>query len=93
MITGYCNLTHRLSMATEVIEAIYEQEGFRIINPRDLKLIEGQKVFLIVEPIKEPEDILSIATRVYDGLTDDQIDFIEQYIRRRKDCFGARTQE
>jgi hypothetical protein len=40
MITGYCNLTHRLSMATEVIEAINEQGGFCIINPRDLKLPE-----------------------------------------------------
>lgn len=78
-------------MATEIIEAIYEQGGFRIINPRNLKLIEGQKVLLIMEPIKEPEDILAIATRVYDGLTDGQIDSIGKHIWRRKDFFGKKT--
>jgi predicted DNA-binding antitoxin AbrB/MazE fold protein len=78
-------------METETIEAIYEQGGFRVVDPGKLKLNEGQKVRLLVEPIKEPEDILGLATRVYDGLTDDQIDAIEQHIRRREDFFGKRS--
>lgn len=75
-------------METETIEAIYEQGAFRVVTPGKLKIIEGQKVRLLVEPIREPEDILALVTQVYDGLTDDQIDSIEQHIRRREDFFG-----
>ena len=59
-------------MATETIEAIYEHRGFQVITPGDLKLIEGQKVRLLIESIKEPEEILALAARVYDGLTNGQ---------------------
>ena len=78
-------------MATETIEAIYEQGGFRVVTPGKLKLTEGQKVLLLVESIEKPEDILALATRVYDGLTDDQVDSIEQHIRRRENFFGEGT--
>jgi len=78
-------------MTRESIEAIYEHGTFRLITPVDLKLIEGHKVRLVVEAIEKPGDVLDPATRVYDGLTDDQIDSIEQVIRRREDFFGERT--
>ena len=78
-------------MTTEGIEAVYEHGTFRLVTPVDLKLIEGQKVRLVVEPIEKPDDVLALAARVYEGLTDDQIDSIEQVIRRREDFFGERT--
>jgi predicted DNA-binding antitoxin AbrB/MazE fold protein len=76
-------------MTTE-IEAIYEHGGFRLLNPEDLKLTEGQKVRLLVEPMEKPEEILALAAQVYEGLTNDQIDSIEQLARRRDDFFGER---
>lgn len=76
-------------MTTETIEAIYEHGGFRLITPVKLKLAEGQKVHLVVEPIEKPVDILALAARVYEGLTDDQIDSIER--QRREDFFGEKA--
>ncbi len=79
-------------MKTEAVEAVCEHGGFRLASPADLKLTEGQKVRLVVDPIEKPDEILSLAGRVYEGLTDDQIDSVEQHIRRREDFFGERTQ-
>jgi len=78
-------------MATESIEAVYEHGGFRPITPVDINLAEGQKVRLVVEPIEKPEDILALAAQVYEDLSEDQIDFIEQHTRRREDFFGEGT--
>lgn len=78
-------------MEAETIEAVYEHGGFRPITPVDLNLAEGQKVRLVVESIEKPDDILALAGQVYEGLSDDQIDSIEQHTRRREDFFGERT--
>lgn len=78
-------------MTTETVEAVYEHGGFRLVAPVDLKLAEGQKVRLVVEPIEQSDDILSLAARVYEGLTEDEIDSIEKHTRRREDFFRERT--
>ena len=70
-------------MKTEAIEAAYEHGGFRLVAPADLELAEGQKVRLVLQPIEEADDMLALATRVYEGLTDDQIASIGQYMARR----------
>jgi predicted DNA-binding antitoxin AbrB/MazE fold protein len=76
-------------MATETIEAVYEHGNFRpIALPQDMNLTEGQKVRLVVEPIEKPDDILALAAQVYEGLTDEQINSIEQHSRRRGNFFG-----
>jgi len=77
-------------VATETIEAVYEHGRFRPITSVD-NLREGQKVRLVVEPIEKPDDILALAARVYEDLSDDQIDSIEQQIRRHENVFGRRT--
>jgi predicted DNA-binding antitoxin AbrB/MazE fold protein len=76
---------------TEAFEAVYEHGGFRLIPPADIKLSEGQKVRLVVEPVETPEEILLLAGRAYEGLSNDQIDAVGQYSRRRTDFFGERT--
>lgn len=65
-------------MATETIEAVYEHGSFRPIGPVDISLTEGQKVRLMVEAIEKPDDILTLAAQVYDGLSNEQIDSIER---------------
>ena len=70
-------------MSTETIEAVYEHGSFRPVAPADVDLAEGQKVRLEVQPIEEPGDVLALAARVYEGLTDGQIDAIEQHMARR----------
>lgn len=70
-------------MTTESVEAVYEHGGFRLVKPTDLKLAEGQRVRLVVEPTEQSDDILALATRVYEGLTDAEIDSIEEQSRWR----------
>jgi predicted DNA-binding antitoxin AbrB/MazE fold protein len=79
------------SMTTETVEAVYEHGGFRLVAPSHLKLAEGQKVRLVVEAVEQPEDILGLAARVYEGLTAGEIDSIEEHTRRREAFFGKRT--
>jgi predicted DNA-binding antitoxin AbrB/MazE fold protein len=74
-------------MTTETIEAIYEHGGFRPISPVDIRFAEGQIVRLVVEPIEKPDDLLALAGQVYEVLSDEQIDSLEQHIRRREDFF------
>jgi predicted DNA-binding antitoxin AbrB/MazE fold protein len=78
-------------MTAETIEAVYKDGGFRPISPVGVKLIEGQKVRIMVEPVEAPDDILALAAQVYDGLSEDQINTIEKHIQRRKDFFEERT--
>ncbi len=77
-------------MATETIEAVYEHGSFRPIAPVDMNFTEGQKVRLVVEQIGSPDDILALAAQVYEGLSDEQIDSIEQRNRRRETFFRER---
>jgi len=78
-------------MTSETVEAIYEQGGFRLVSPVDLQLPEAQKVRLVVEPIEQAEDILALAALVYEGLTEDEIDSIEEHTQRREDFLGNKT--
>ncbi len=78
-------------MATETIEAVYEHGSFRPVAPVDMNFAEGQKVRLVIEQIGNPDDILALAAQVYEGLSDDQIDSIEQNRRRRENFFGERS--
>jgi predicted DNA-binding antitoxin AbrB/MazE fold protein len=70
-------------MKTEAIEAVYEHGSFHPVAPADVELTEGQKVRLVVQPIEEPGDVLALAARVYEGLTNEQINAIEQHMARR----------
>jgi len=47
-------------------------------------------VRLVVEPIEKPDEILALAAQVYEDLSDEEIDFVEQPTRRREDFFGGR---
>lgn len=57
----------------------------------DINLAEGQKVRLVVEPFEKPDDVLALAAQVYEGLSEDQIDSIEQLSRRSEDFFEEGT--
>ncbi|MGH9753237.1 MAG: antitoxin family protein [Blastocatellia bacterium] len=62
----------------QTVEAIYEGGGFRLIDPANLQLFEGQKVRLIIEPpAQSATSPLDLAAKVYEGLSDSQIDEIE----------------
>lgn len=76
-------------MAVETIEAVYERGGFRPVSPEKFHFAEGQKVRLVVEKMETPEEILALATEVYEGLSEAEVDEIERYARRRGDLLGG----
>lgn len=75
-------------MAVETIEAVYERGGFRPVSPEKFHFAEGQKVRLVVERMETPEEILALATEVYEGLSETEVEEIERHAERRGDFFG-----
>lgn len=75
----------------EVIEAIYEHGVFKPL--RALEIPDGQHVRLVVETseVKTSEDMLALAARVYEELSPEDVDAIEEIACTRRDFFGEAT--
>lgn len=76
-------------MITQVCEAVFQNGAFRPVQPVPAVLAEGQHVRLVVEI--EDNDILDLATGVYEGLSDAEVSEIEQIAFHRRDFFGKAT--
>jgi predicted DNA-binding antitoxin AbrB/MazE fold protein len=59
------------------IEAIYENGAFRPLQPEAVAVPNAQVVRLTIEDESKPEQ-LKLAARVYEGLSDCEIDDIER---------------
>ncbi len=77
---------------TQVAEAIYEDGVLRPLC--DLELSEGERVTLTVKreekprPRLTPEEYIALFTRVYEGLSEAEIDEIESTFKRPLDMFA-----
>lgn len=72
----------------QVVEAIYENGIFRLLNVPQLS--EGQTVQLIVhskQPVS-PAQMLQLAAEVYQDLSDEQVEQVEQIALDRQSFFG-----
>ena len=67
------------------VEAVYEDGIFRPVPGQDLGLTEGQTVRIVVEPLERADEILALAAEVYAGLSDEEIEKIEEAIIDRRD--------
>ena len=74
-------------MSSSVIDAVYEKGTLRPIDPNALTLSEGQRVRLTV--VAEP-DILSLASQVYEGLSEEEIQRVEGMALDRSRFFDRR---
>ena len=72
-------------MTTQICEAVFQNGAFRPVQPVSPALAEGQHVRLVVEV--EDKDILSLATGVYEGLSDADVKEVEQIAFDRRDFF------
>lgn len=73
----------------QVVDAVFEQGAFKVLNPSILQLAEGQQVKLVIEEPAPPEESpLALAAKVYEGLSEEEIDEIERIILDRRDFFG-----
>ncbi len=76
---------------TQICEAVYENGSFRLLAPVEPQLVEGQHVRLALEEVT-PKDILEMAMRVYDGLTEEQVEAIEMIAFDRSNFFRNKAE-
>ena len=89
-------------MSDQTITAIYYDGVFQPITPGDVTLHEGQKVELSIKTLAEEtekdrsarvERILNLLAHFYDGLSQEEIDEMENAMRRRPNFFGEEAEE
>lgn len=67
--------------AAYIYEAVFEHGVFRVLTPQDIRIPEGQAVRLVIETVESPEEILKLATQVYEGLSAEEIQEIKQELQ------------
>lgn len=75
---------------TQTVDAVYQNGSFRLLRPKDVPLREGQNVRLTIDSDEHGEDVLALATEVYEGLSQDEIAEIEDVALDRDTFFGER---
>lgn len=78
-------------MTIQTVEAVYEDGMFRLIQSPKLLIEEGQRVRLVVDTEPIMDDVLALATSVFDGLSEQDISDIEAIAHQRKPFFGDRS--
>ena len=73
-------------MTSHAMEAVF-QNGVFLPTGQVPRLEEGQHVRLMVE-VDESPDVLELAGRVYDGLSEEERDAVEAIALERRDFFG-----
>ncbi|PSB45017.1 hypothetical protein C7B80_18385 [Cyanosarcina cf. burmensis CCALA 770] len=77
----------------QTLKAIYENGVFRPLEKPELA--EGQSVQLTVESTAplSPQEMLQLAAKVYEGLSETDVDEIEEIALKRDYFFSDRTEE
>lgn len=77
-----------MHVSSDIYQAVYEHGVFRLLTPFEVSIPEGQRVQIKVEALDTPEEILKIATQVYEGFSDPEIEELEQIILDRNSFLG-----
>ena len=72
---------------TKVFDAVYEYGIFRLVSQPVPPLVEGQQVRISVE-VDTPEDILGLAAKVYEGISEQDVNDIERIALDRSSFFS-----
>lgn len=76
----------------QTIEAIYQNGMFKPLTPVSEEIEEGEKVEITIKDKSlSPEEMLELAGKVYEGLSDEDIEEIERIALDRSNFFGDRT--
>ena len=76
---------------TQTIEAIYQNGMFKPLNPISEEITDGKKVEITINDKKlSPEEMLELASQVYEGLSEEDIAEIETIALDRSNFFGDR---
>jgi predicted DNA-binding antitoxin AbrB/MazE fold protein len=75
----------------QMLEAVFENGAFRLLEPSAVTLFDGQHVRLRVETEGASDDVLALAEQAYDGLSDEEIDEVERISLDRRPFFDDRA--
>ena len=76
---------------TQTIEAVYQNGMFKPLNPVSEEIAEGETVKITINDRKlSPDEMLKLASQVYDGLSEEDINEIERIALDRSSFFGDR---
>jgi predicted DNA-binding antitoxin AbrB/MazE fold protein len=76
---------------TQTIEAIYQNGIFKPLAPVSEEIEEGETVEITIKDKKlSPDEMLELAGKVYEGLSDEDIREIEKIALDRSNFFGDR---
>lgn len=76
---------------TQTIEAIYQNGMFKPLNPVSEEIEEGETVEITIKEKRlSPDEMLELAGKVYEGLSDEDIEIIERIALDRSNFFGDR---
>ncbi|MBW4540003.1 MAG: antitoxin family protein [Myxacorys chilensis ATA2-1-KO14] len=79
-------------MTQQILDAIYENGVFRPLKRPQIE--EGQQVRIVIEvnATLAPDDILQLSAQVYQGLSTEEVDEIEQIAHDRQKSFDERSE-
>ncbi len=80
-------------VVNEDIEAVYENGMFRPLTDIHEALVEGQRVKLSVRSVESVEDPLQLLQKIYEDLSDEEIDEIEQVMLDRSNWSTRRPED
>ena len=76
---------------TQTINAVYQNGMFKPLNPVSDEIVEGKQVRITIKDKQlSPEEMLELASQVYEGLSEEDIDEIERIALDRSNFFGDR---
>ena len=76
---------------TQTIEAIYQNGMFKPLNPVSEEIEEGETVEITIKDKRlSPDEMLELAGKVYEGLSNEDIEEIERIALDRSNFFGDR---
>jgi len=75
----------------QTIEAIYQNGMFKPLTPISEELEEGKTVEITIKEKRlSPDEMLELAGKVYEGLSEEDINEIERIALDRSNFFGDR---
>jgi predicted DNA-binding antitoxin AbrB/MazE fold protein len=77
---------------TQTLDAVFKDGSFKPLDNGSLPFSEGQRVKLTVEtPVETQGDLIDLAAKVYEGLTDEEVDEVERLALDRSKFFDRPT--
>lgn len=63
----------------QTLDAVFKDGSFQPLNNSSLPFAEGQRVRLTVDTTAETqEDLIELATQIYDGLSEEEVNHLER---------------